>query len=189
LHTYPDLEILQLVDPETGESVPDNHPTGGELVLTQLGFWGSALLRWRTGALLGGPLEKSVCPACRRTVARIPLATVAAGLVPAANLRGHERPVHIDLRAVAGALAGRGDLLGWRVELVTSRRDGAAELLVHIAPSGPDEADAGQSATGVYRDVRRAAGLAPTQVVVDPAAVDALPVGPHRLTPRILVSL
>src|SRR3954468_10317480 len=50
LHTYPDLDLVQVVDPETGEPVSGDAGGGeGELVLTSLGMRGSALMRWRTG--------------------------------------------------------------------------------------------------------------------------------------------
>src|SRR3954469_7124251 len=60
LHTYPDLEVVQLVDPETGESAGDS--AAGELVVTQLGFRGTALLRWRTGDVAQS-VEEAACTA------------------------------------------------------------------------------------------------------------------------------
>ncbi|MCW2714027.1 MAG: hypothetical protein JWN88_1074 [Frankiales bacterium] len=68
LHTYPDLEVAQLVDPPTGAHVGGEGP--GELVITQLGLRGSALLRWRTGEL-AGRIDESSCPGCRRNVPRV----------------------------------------------------------------------------------------------------------------------
>ncbi|HMC70561.1 MAG TPA: hypothetical protein VKJ07_15500, partial [Mycobacteriales bacterium] len=58
LHTYPDLDLAQVVDPETGEPVANG---AGELVLTSLGMRGSALLRWRTGDLVNR-VDSSPCP-------------------------------------------------------------------------------------------------------------------------------
>ena len=49
LHTYPDLELAQLVDPETGQAGDGQGPD--EVVLSQLGMRGSDLLRWRTADL------------------------------------------------------------------------------------------------------------------------------------------
>lgn len=68
LHTYPDLEVVQTVDPSTGAHVDRSSP--GELVLTQLGLRGSALLRWRTGET-ASRVEEGACPACGRTVPRV----------------------------------------------------------------------------------------------------------------------
>ncbi|MCW2501639.1 MAG: hypothetical protein JWN87_3315, partial [Frankiales bacterium] len=79
LHTYPDLELVQLVDPETGESGDGHGPE--ELVLTQLGLRGTALLRWRT-ADLADSVTTAPCPGCGRTVPRA-LGVRRRALVPA----------------------------------------------------------------------------------------------------------
>ncbi|HEX8002128.1 MAG TPA: hypothetical protein VF519_05485 [Mycobacteriales bacterium] len=155
-HTYPDIDHVELVDPETGEPATE----GGELVLTQLGLAGSALLRWRTGDVVDAPIATDACPACGRTVPRVPAEVRSSALHVETSLR--EGPVTLDLRAVTGALAGRPDLADWMVELAPSGRDGASELFVYVAPTG-DETDA---AVGAYRDVRAAAGVRPSQVVV-----------------------
>ncbi len=174
LHTYPDLEVVDGVDPETGEQ-------GGtgprEVVVTQLGLFGTALLRWRTGDLAEAVTD-TACPSCSRTVPRVVGARRGA-LVPRLALRGGSRPV--DLRAVASALSGRPDVRDWRIVLGRSARDGADELLVHLQP--PDGTDASEVAVAVARDVRLAAGLLPTQLVV--AEDGALPLG-SGLTGRIL---
>jgi phenylacetate-coenzyme A ligase PaaK-like adenylate-forming protein len=154
LHTYPDLEVVQVVDPETGGSASG----AGEVVLTQLGLRGSALLRWRTGDLADAVAE-SACPSCGRTVPRV-TGVRRGALVPELDLRTGSVPV--DLRAVASAVGGRPDVADWRVVLGRSDRDAADELLVHVVPSD----DPAEVAVGVARDVRVACGLLPTQVVV-----------------------
>jgi hypothetical protein len=176
LHTYPDLEVVQRVDPETGEE-----SAGGgaaEVVVTQLGLRGTALLRWRTGDLADG-IDEAACPSCGRTVPRV-TGLRPAVLVPALALRGGARAV--DVRGVAAALVGRADLLDWRVVLARSARDGADEVLVHVVPA--DSADPADIAVAVARDVRAAAGLLPTQVVV--AADGDLPTDGWALSPRVL---
>jgi hypothetical protein len=100
--------------------------------------------------------------------------------VPALALRGGARAV--DVRGVAAALVGRADLLDWRVVLARSARDGADEVLVHVVPA--DSADPADIAVAVARDVRAAAGLLPTQVVV--AADGDLPTDGWALSPRVL---
>ena len=156
-HTYPDIDYVEIADPETGKPATG----GGELVLTQLGLAGSALLRWRTGDVVAEPLATGACPACGRTVPRVPADVRTSALHVTTTLR-NAGPATLDLRAVAGALAGRNDLADWMVEVTRSPRDGASDLLVLIAPTG-DETDA---AVGAYRDVRAVAGVTPSQVVV-----------------------
>lgn len=174
LHTYPDLELVELVDPETGEATAG----GGEVVLTQLGLRGTALLRWRTGDLADS-VTTGACPGCGRTVPRVGGVRRGA-LVPSLALRTGTRGV--DLRGVAAALDGRADVADWRVLVGPSPRDGADEVLVHVTPhDGQDESDV---AVAVARDVRNAAGLLPTQVVVVDRA--GLPTG-TPLSRRVLV--
>lgn len=171
LHTYPDLDLVQLVDPETGAAAEQ-----GELVVTQLGMRGSALLRWRTGDLAEG-IETARCASCNRHVPRV-MGVERGALVPTLALRTGARPV--DLRGVAAALEGRADVVDWRVVVGPSARDGADEVLVHLLPHRDE--DPSDLAVGVARDVRAAAGLLPTQVVVDEVLPDGSP-----LTRRVLV--
>ena len=180
LHTYPDLDLVDLVDAETGEATSE---PGGELVLTQLELRGSALLRWRTGDLVGA-IDSAPCPGCRRTVPRL-LGVQRAALVPTLTLRtaAHTTaPCRVDLRAVSGALEGRADVAEWTIEIGASRRDGADELLVHVVPvRGADPAEV---AVGVARDVRTGSGLLPTQVVL--TRDGELPAGGTALLPRVV---
>ncbi|MBI3573145.1 MAG: AMP-binding protein, partial [Candidatus Kerfeldbacteria bacterium] len=68
-HLYPDLEFIELVDPE-GKRVPDGQP--GEVVYTALDWRGTVLVRYRTGDLAQG-IDDDPCPNCGRTVPRIRL--------------------------------------------------------------------------------------------------------------------
>jgi phenylacetate-coenzyme A ligase PaaK-like adenylate-forming protein len=159
LHTYPDLELVQLVDPETGEAGTSGGPS--EVVLTQLGLRGTALLRWRT-ADLAMDLETEACPGCGRTVPRL-LGVRRRALVPEVTLKGGT--TGLDLRGVAGALVGRSDLADWRIVIGKSRRREEHELVVHVVPKG--DVDEAEVAVAVARDVRAASGMLPTQVVVE----------------------
>ncbi|MCW2599888.1 MAG: hypothetical protein JWM02_1717 [Frankiales bacterium] len=159
LHTYPDLDLVQLVDPETGETDDGQDPD--EVVITQLGMRGSALLRWRT-ADLADSLDTAPCPGCARTVPRV-VGVRRRALVPDVELRSGRRGV--DLRSVSAALVGRADLSDWRVVLGPSARSEAYDVIVHVVPN--DQEDATDVAVAVARDVRSAAGLLPTQVVIN----------------------
>jgi hypothetical protein len=171
LHTYPDLDVVQLVDPETGEPSVD----GGEIVLTQLQLRGSAMLRWRTGDLTESRIDATPCAGCGRTVPRLRALRRAALVLASDDGRA------LDLRSLAGALAGRADVNDWRVVLQRRARDGRTQVVVHVATA----ADPGQVAAGAAGDVRSLAGVLPTQMVVGeelPAAVSG-----EALTPRIVV--
>jgi hypothetical protein len=168
LHTYPDLDVVSLIDPETGSAATGD----GEVVLTQLGMRGSALLRWRTGDLAGAVTDDP-CPACARRVARVSSDVTAGALVVAVGGRG------VDLRAVAGALVGRADVLDWRV--VVDRP--AQAVRVHVVPDG----ERNTVAAGVAADVLAASGVDVGRPTVStPSGLERLAGAP--LTARILVA-
>ena len=68
-HLYPDLAIVEIVDPKTGESLPPGSP--GEIVLTPLDARGTVVLRYRTGDCIDGGLIHEPCPHCGRSVPRL----------------------------------------------------------------------------------------------------------------------
>lgn len=177
-HTYPDLDYVELVDPETGEAATRR----GEVTVTQLGLRGSALLRWRTGDVVDLPIDTAACPACGRTVPRVPSEVRTSHLHVPVSLRHADTT--LDLRSVTAALAGRTDLADWLVEILPSPRSHDSDLVILVAPTG-DETDA---AVGVYRDIRAVAGIAPSQVVVvTPDEIAARKPPGETATPRVVV--
>jgi len=68
-HLYPDLGIIEVVDPKTGIAVPEGEP--GEIVFTPLDARGTVVLRYRTGDIIEGGLVYSTCPHCGRNVPRL----------------------------------------------------------------------------------------------------------------------
>jgi phenylacetate-coenzyme A ligase PaaK-like adenylate-forming protein len=68
-HLCPDLGILEIIDPKTGETMPPGEP--GEIVFTPLDSRGSVVLRYRTGDLIDGGLVYNACPHCHRVVPRL----------------------------------------------------------------------------------------------------------------------
>lgn len=68
-HLYPDMEIFETIDPESGEPVGEGEE--GEIVYTALDWRGTAVLRYRTGDIAKGGILFEPCPNCGRTVPRI----------------------------------------------------------------------------------------------------------------------
>ena len=68
-HLYPDLGIIEIVDPETGEIRPEGH--GGEVVFTPLDSRGTVVLRYRTGDIIEGGIVYEPCPHCGRRAPRL----------------------------------------------------------------------------------------------------------------------
>jgi len=144
--------VVQVVDPDTGESAHG----AGELVLTQLGMRGSALLRWRTADVVAA-ISGGACPSCRRVVPRL------EGLQRSALVAGVGEGQLVDLRTIASALSGRTDIRDWRVVVGRRRRDGASQVVVHLVDGGVNDAAA---VIGAATDIRSVAGALPTQIVV-----------------------
>ncbi|PAW86379.1 MAG: phenylacetate--CoA ligase [Pedosphaera sp. Tous-C6FEB] len=68
-HLYPDLGVVEVVDPKSGEPVPNGQP--GEIVFTPLDSRGTVVLRYRTGDYIDGGLTYEACPHCGRQVPRL----------------------------------------------------------------------------------------------------------------------
>jgi phenylacetate-coenzyme A ligase PaaK-like adenylate-forming protein len=68
-HVHPDLTLIEIVDPKTGEPRGEGEP--GEIVFTPLDARGSVVLRYRTGDCIDGGLFYERCPFCGRDVPRL----------------------------------------------------------------------------------------------------------------------
>ncbi|HTG45902.1 MAG TPA: phenylacetate--CoA ligase family protein, partial [Verrucomicrobiae bacterium] len=68
-HLFPDLGLVEVIDPKTGEVLPPGH--AGEIVFTPLDARGSVVLRYRTGDYIEGGLTYDPCPYCGRTLPRL----------------------------------------------------------------------------------------------------------------------
>lgn len=68
-HMFPDLGIVEIIDPKTGEPVPHGSP--GEIVFTPLEARGSVVLRYRTGDCIDGGIVYEKCPHCGRCCPRL----------------------------------------------------------------------------------------------------------------------
>lgn len=134
-HLYPDLGIVEVIDPETGRNVGENE--AGEIVFTPLDSRGSVVLRYRTGDLISGGLTHEPCPGCGRKIPR---------LVGNISRVSDVRRLHIgkikgtlvnfnDLEHVLDDLDGVGT---WQIELRKRNDDPLEcdEILVHVAPTG-----------------------------------------------------
>ncbi len=68
-HLFPDLGIIEIIDPKTGKVLPEGQ--GGEIVFTPLQARGTIILRYRTGDLAEGGIIHEPCPRCGRNVPRL----------------------------------------------------------------------------------------------------------------------
>lgn len=96
-HTYPDKEVFEVIDPDTGEVKGEGED--GELVYTGIDARGTCVLRYRTGDLVEGGIIYSPCPHCGMTVPRI-----SSKLSRASNIK------NIQLSKIKGSLVNLNDL-------------------------------------------------------------------------------
>jgi phenylacetate-coenzyme A ligase PaaK-like adenylate-forming protein len=68
-HLYPDLGIFEVIDPATGQVLPDGQ--GGEIVWTPLEQRGTVVLRYRTGDHIENGLTYEPCSCCGRRMPRL----------------------------------------------------------------------------------------------------------------------
>lgn len=142
-HTYPDLEIMEIVDPETGQPVGEGET--GELVYTSLDGRGTSVLRYRTGDLIVGGMTLETCPHCGRSVPRL-----ASQLERVSNLKNFQlskvKGTLVNLNVIKEILDSRDRVEEW--QLVIRKKDddefGVDELLLNLALS-PDVAPERQS--------------------------------------------
>lgn len=113
-HTYPDKEIFEIIDPETGEVKKEGED--GELVYTSLDARGSAVLRYRTGDLVKGGITYSPCPYCKKTVPRI-----SSGIYRAFNIKNLQlskvKGTLVNLNSFSAILEAEKGIEEWQVEI------------------------------------------------------------------------
>jgi phenylacetate-coenzyme A ligase PaaK-like adenylate-forming protein len=146
-HTCPDMELYEIIDPDTGKPVPEG-PTG-EVVYTCLDGRGTVLIRYRTGDLAVGGLTNQPCPYCGSTVPRI-----SNELRRVSNMQDLQltklKGSLIDTGAFVPLLRGIDSVEEFQVELCKRNDDpfDVDELVIHVA------AKAGASTNAVADDIK-----------------------------------
>lgn len=153
-HTYPDLELVEVLAPDTGQSLGEQTP--GEITITPLGFRGGGVPRWRSGDLALGGLTNTPCPNCGRTVPRVGPSVRRGAWQRRVRLNG--RPVRFDFRYAAASTVPRA--LEFQVELVGADQE-AGHLFVYIRPRTEDP----QPLIDLFEELERW-GTPPSQIVV-----------------------
>jgi len=131
-HLYPDLAVFEIVDPKTGEVVPEGGD--GELVFTPIAGRASSVFRYRTGDLVRGGIRFDPCPHCGRTVPRI-----SSDLTRESSLKDLQllkvKGTLVNLEDCAMLLGGIPEIDEWQIELRKKDDDPLEvdELIVHLA--------------------------------------------------------
>jgi phenylacetate-coenzyme A ligase PaaK-like adenylate-forming protein len=164
-HTKPDQEIFEIVDPDTGEVLPEGET--GEVVYSCLDWRGSALLRYRTADLAVGGITTEPCPHCGATVPRI-----SNELQRVSNLKDLQltklKGNLVDLGAFSPILSGIEEIDEFQVELRKRGDDplDVDQVVVHVAIKQGRSDDV--VAERVRKALRTGVDLEPNEVVFHP---------------------
>ncbi len=134
LHLFPDLQVVELLDPTTGRSVEAD----GDLTYTSAGWHGTALVRYQTGDYVER-LTTQPCPGCQRTVPRLVGEVVPAAWQPAVLSDGEY--YRADLRGGAIVLQSTPGVDLWRIEVAAPpARKKTERVIVQVAGALGDDA-------------------------------------------------
>ena len=139
-HLYPDLGIVELIDPRTGRLVPPGHP--GEIVFTPLDGRGTVVIRYRTGDFIDGCLTYERCPGCGRTVPRL-VGNISRSTEVKSIHFDKLKGTLVDFNELEHVLDNVDDVGSWQLELRKHNDDPLEvdELILHVQKiNGADEA-------------------------------------------------
>ena len=127
-HLYPDMEFIEIVDPQ-GNRVPDGQT--GEIVYTGLDFRGTVFLRYKTGDI--GRLQVGPCPYCGAKTPRLDPAITRSSEITSLQLT-KIKGSFVDLNAVRALLSSLFFIDEWQLVLQKKKQFGLDEIIVHVAP-------------------------------------------------------
>jgi len=135
-HLYPDLAIVEIVDPQSGRVVPPGQP--GEIVFTPLEARGSVVLRYRTGDYLDGGLTYEPCPHCGRCLPRLVGNISRASEIKEMNFDKLKGTL-VDFNQLEHVLDDAPHVGAWQLELRKAGNDPLEldELVLHVQKTSP----------------------------------------------------
>ncbi|MEK8022896.1 MAG: AMP-binding protein [Candidatus Hydrogenedentota bacterium] len=113
-HLYPDMEIIEIVEPETGRVVGEGE--SGEIVYTSLDGRGTAVLRYRTGDYCEGGITYGPCPHCGKTLPRLSSNITRLSNVKDVSLTKVKGTL-VDLNHIASLLSDASEIEEWQLEI------------------------------------------------------------------------
>ncbi len=160
-HLYPDLAFVEIINPKTGERLPDH--TAGEIVFTPLNPRGSVVLRYRTGDIISGGITHEPCPHCNRTCPRL-LGSISRVSDIHRLQMDKIKGTLVDLSALEHLLDDTDHLGAWQIELRKHNDDPLEvdEITVHaVAMDTPKEA----LAASIKKRLSEETELSPNEIV------------------------
>jgi phenylacetate-coenzyme A ligase PaaK-like adenylate-forming protein len=133
-HVHPDLALIEIVDPMTGEPRGEGEP--GEIVFTPLAARGSVVVRYRTGDCIDGGLFYEPCPFCGALVPRLVGEISRNSEIREMHL-GKLKGTLIDFNRLEHVLDNAEHVGTWQLELRKQHDDPLEldELVLHVTKS------------------------------------------------------
>jgi phenylacetate-CoA ligase len=139
-HLYPDLGIVEIINPKTGDAVPPGQP--GEIVFTPLDARGTVVLRYRTGDFIDGGLTFEPCPYCQRIMPRLVGRISRSSEIREMNLDKIKGTL-VDFNELEHVLDDAPNVGAWQLELrkVNDDPHELDEIILHVQKTnGADDA-------------------------------------------------
>ncbi len=134
-HLYPDKEIFEIIDPETGAL--KGLGEDGEIVYTSIDSRASVVLRYRTGDFVKGGIVHEPCPFCGRMTLR--LASDISRLSDSKDLQlSKVKGTLVNLNHFGNVLNDIPQVDEWQIEIRKHKNDPyeVDEVIVYITPKG-----------------------------------------------------
>jgi phenylacetate-coenzyme A ligase PaaK-like adenylate-forming protein len=164
-HLFPDLGIVEVIDPESGEVKGEGEP--GELVYTPLDARGSVVLRYRTGDYVDGGVTWEPCPHCHRTVPRI-----VGGIGRASSTKelqlGKIKGTLVNFDILQQILDDNQEIAEWQIELRKAHDDphDVDEVILHLATN--NGANVQRLKDGISNQFKSEVELTPNRIEIHP---------------------
>src|SRR5262249_1186834 len=139
LHILEGHYISEVVDPGSGDPVPDGQV--GELVVTNLGRWGSPVIRYRTGDLVR--MDPLACPGGRT------FQSLAGGILGRADDMIQIRGNNVYPAAVENILRRFDEVAEYRITI--DRTEALPELRIEVEPTAGSGADLAERVVDAIR--------------------------------------
>lgn len=162
-HTYPDKEIFEVIDPNTGEVKKEGQD--GELVYTSIDARGSCVLRYRTGDLVKGGIIYTACPYCKRTTPRI-----SSDISRASNIKdlmlSKIKGTLVNLNDLNAILEQEREIEEWQIELKKKNNDPyeVDELIIYLSLT--KEADSQRLKERLKSKIQCYTEITPNEIII-----------------------
>ena len=139
-HLFPELGIVELVNPKTGEPVGEGEP--GEIVFTPLDARGTVVLRYRTGDVAEGGLVFGPCPHCGRWLPRLVGPIARSSEVKEMRLEKLKGTL-VDFNELEHVLDNVDSVGTWQLEIRKAHDDPLEldELILHVQKANGEDDD------------------------------------------------